>query len=84
MIVANERANKSLEVFNLDGGQAFEMKNDTLQMCADENGAVWNSVRGLEVKDADGNTVFSLSWSETGVCGSLHDEDFEVQITEEF
>jgi len=30
MIVANERANKSLEVFNLDGAQAFEMKNDTL------------------------------------------------------
>ena len=65
MIVANERANKSLEVFNLDGAQAFEMKNDTLKMCADENGTLWNSVRGLEVKDADGNTVFSLSWSET-------------------
>ena len=84
MIVANERANKSLEVFNLDGAQAFEMKNDTLKMCADEDGTLWRSVRGLEVKDADGNTVFSLSWSETGVCGSLHDEDFEVQITEEF
>jgi len=84
MIVANERANKSLEVFNLDGAQAFEMKNDTLKMCADENGELWNSVRGLEVKDADGNTVFSLSWSETGVCGTLHDEELTLEITEEF
>lgn len=84
MIVANERANKSLEVFNLDGAQAFEMKNDTLKMCADEDGALWNSVRGLEVKDADGNTVFSLSWSETGVCGTLHDEELTLEITEEF
>jgi len=84
MIVANERANKSLEVFNLDGAQAFEMKNDTLKMCADKDGALWNSVRGLEVKDADGNTVFSLSWSETGVCGTVHNDDFLVEITEEF
>ena len=84
MIVANERANKSLEVFNLDGAQAFEMKNETLKMCADDDGTLWRSVRGLEVKDADGNTVFSLSWSETGVCGTLHDEDFKVEITEEF
>ena len=84
MIVANERANKSLEVFDLDGAQAFEMKNDTLKMCADENGALWNSVRGLEVKDADGNTVFSLSWSETGLCGTLHDNDLCVEIKEEF
>ena len=84
MIVANERANKNLEVFNLDGGQAFEMKNDTLQMCADEDGTLWRSVRGLEVKDADGNTVFSLSWSETGVCGTVHNDDFLVEITEEF
>ena len=84
MIVANERANKSLEVFNLDGAQAFEMKNETLKMCADDDGTLWRSVRGLEVKDADGNTVFSLSWSESGVCGTLHDEDFKVQITEEF
>ena len=84
MIVANERAKDGLELFDNDGVQAFEMKNDTLKMCADEDGTLWRSVRGLEVKDADGNTVFSLSWSETGVCGSLHDEDFEVQITEEF
>jgi hypothetical protein len=84
MIVANERANKSLEVFNLDGSQAFEMKNDTLKMCADDDGTLWRSVRGLEVKDADGNTVFSLSWSETGVCGTIHDDDFLVEITEEF
>ena len=84
MIVANERANKSLEVFNLDGAQAFEMKNDTLKMCADEDGTLWRSVRGLEVKAANGNTVFSLSWSETGVCGTVHDDDFLVEITEEF
>ena len=84
MIVANERANKSLEVFNLDGAQAFEMKNETLKMCADDDGTLWRSVRGLEVKDADGNTVFSLSWSETGVCGTIHDDDFLVEITEEF
>ena len=84
MIVADERAKDGLELFDNDGVQAFEMKNDTLKMCADEDGTLWRSVRGLEVKDADGNTVFSLSWSETGVCGSLHDEDFEVQITEEF
>ena len=84
MLVANERANKSLEVFNLDGAQAFEMKNDTLKMCADDDGTLWRSVRGLEVKDADGNTVFSLSWSETGVCGTVHNDDFLVEITEEF
>ena len=84
MIVANERAKDGLEVFDIDGVQAFEMKNDTLKMCADEDGALWNSVRGLEVKDADGNTVFSLSWSETGVCGTVHDDDFLVEITEEF
>jgi hypothetical protein len=84
MIVANERAKDGLEVFDIDGVQAFEMKNDTLKMCADEDGALWNSVRGLEVKDADGNTVFSLSWSETGVCGTIHDDDFLVEITEEF
>ena len=84
MIVANERANKSLEVFNLDGAQAFEMKNETLKMCADDDGTLWRSVRGLEVKDADGNTVFSLSWSETGVCGTLYNEEFTVEITEEF
>jgi hypothetical protein len=30
-----------------------------------KNGALWNSVRGLEVKDADGEYCFSvLSWSE--------------------
>ena len=84
MIVANERAKDGLEVFDIDGVQAFEMKNETLKMCADDDGTLWRSVRGLEVKDADGNTVFSLSWSESGVCGTLHDEDFKVQITEEF
>jgi len=84
MIVANERAKDGLELFDNDGVQAFEMKNDTLKMCADEDGTLWRSVRGLEVKDADGNTVFSLSWSETGVCGTVHNEDFLVEITEEF
>ena len=84
MIVANERAKDGLEVFDIDGVQAFEMKNETLKMCADDDGTLWRSVRGLEVKDADGNTVFSLSWSETGVCGTVHNDDFLVEITEEF
>jgi hypothetical protein len=84
MIVANERAKSGLEVFDNDGVQAFEMKNETMKMCADENGAVWNSVRGLDIFDADGNRVFSLSWSETGVCGTVHNDDFRVEITEEF
>jgi len=84
MIVANQRAKDGLEVFDIDGVQAFEMKNDTLKMCADEDGSLWNSVRGLDVLDADGRCVFSLSWSETGVCGSLHDEEFTVEIREEF
>ena len=84
MIVADERANKGLEVFNLMGAQGFEMKNETLKMCADKDGTRWRSVRGLDVLDADGRCVFSLSWSETGVCGSLHDEEFTVEIREEF
>ena len=84
MIIANERAQAGLEVFNDDGVQSFEMKNETLKMCATADGALWQSVRGLEVKDADGNTVFSLSWSETGVCGTVHNDDFLVEITEEF
>ena len=84
MIVADERAKDGLELFEIDGLQAFEMKNETLKMCADDDGTLWDSVRGLEVKDADGNVVFSLSWSETGVCGMLHDEEFTVEITEEF
>ncbi len=84
MIIANARARDCLELFDNDGVQAFEMKNETLKMCADDDGTLWRSVRGLEVKDADGNTVFSLSWSETGVCGTVHDDDFLVEITEEF
>ena len=84
MIVANERAKDGLELFDIDGTESFEMKNETLKMCADDDGTLWRSVRGLEVKDADGNTVFSLSWSETGVCGTVHNDDFLVEITEEF
>ena len=82
MIFANERAQDGLELFN--HGQSFEMENDTLEMYACEDGTIHRSVRGLDVLDADGNCVFSLSWSESGVCGTLHDEDFEIQITEEF
>ncbi len=84
MISANERAQDGLELFDVDGQQSFEMTNDTLKICADDDGTIWTSVRGLDVLDADGNCVFSLSWSEAGVCGTLHDEDFEIQITEEF
>ena len=82
MIFANERAQDGLELFN--HGQSFEMENETLEMYASEDGTIHRSVRGLDVLDADGNCVFSLSWSESGVCGTLHDEDFKVQITEEF
>ena len=84
MIVADERAIDGLELFDIDGTESFEMKNETLRMCADEDGTIWHSVRGLTIKDADGNCVFSLSWSESGVCGTLHNEDFKVEITEEF
>jgi len=84
MIVANERAKYCLELFDNDGVQSFEMKNETLKMCADEDGALWNSVRGLDLFNADGNLVFSLSWSDTGVCGTLHDEELTLEITEEF
>ena len=82
MIFANERAQNGLELFN--HGQSFEMENETLEMYASEDGTIHRSVRGLDVLDSDGNCVFSLSWSESGVCGTLHDEDFKVLITEEF
>ena len=82
MIFANERAQDGLELFN--HGQSFEMETETLEMYASEDGTIHRSVRGLDVLDADGNCVFSLSWSESGVCGTLHDEDFKVLITEEF
>ena len=59
------------------------MKNETLRMCADEDGTIWYSVRGLTIKDA-GNTLFTLSWSENGVCGSLYDDELTVEIEEEF
>ena len=84
MITANERALDGLELFEVNGEQSFEMTNDTLKICADDDGTIWRSVRGLDVLDADGNFVFSLSWSECGVCGTLHNEDFKVKITEEF
>ena len=84
MITANERAQDGLDLFEINGSQSFEMENKTLKICAAEDGTIYRSVRGLDVRDADGNTVFSLSWSESGVCGTLHDEDFKVEITEEF
>ena len=84
MIVANERAENGLELFDIDGAESFEMKNETLRMCADEDGSIWYSVRGLTIKDADGNTLFTLSWSENGVCGSLYDNELTVEIEEEF
>ena len=84
MIVADEKARDGLELFDIDGTESFEMKNETLRMCADEDGTIWHSVRGLTIKDADGNTLFTLSWSENGVCGSLYDDEFTVEIEEEF
>jgi len=84
MISANERALEALDLFEINGQESFEMENETLKICASEDGTIHRSVRGLDVLDADGNCVFSLSWSESGVCGTLHDEDFEIQITEEF
>ena len=84
MIVANERAQDGLELFEINGSQSFEMENKTLKICAAEDGTIYRSVRGLDVRDADGNTVFSLSWSESGVCGTVYNDDFLVEITEEF
>ena len=84
MIVANERAKAGLEVFDNMGLQGFEMKNSTLKMCADEDGALWGACRTLDLLDKDGNKVFSLSWSDTGVCGTLNDNDFCLEIKEEF
>ena len=84
MITANERAQDGLDLFEINGSQSFEMENETLKICASEDGTIHRSVRGLDVLDADGNCVFSLSWSESGVCGTLHNEDFKGEITEEF
>ena len=84
MITADERAQDGLDLFEINGSQSFEMENDTLEMYACEDGTIHRSVRGLDVLDADGNCIFSLSWSESGVCGTLHNEDFKVLITEEF
>ena len=84
MIVANERAKAGLEVLDNMGLQGFEMKNSTLKMCADEDGTLWSSCRTLDLLDKDGKTVLSLSWSDTGVCGTLNDESFSVEIKEEF
>ena len=84
MIVANERAKDGLELFDMDGVQSFEMKNETLKMCATADGALWQSVRGLTKKDSGGNALFTLSWSENGVCGSLYDDELTVEIEEEF
>ena len=84
MLVANKRAQSGLEVFDNNGAQAFEMKNETLKMFADENGETWRSVRSLDLLDENGRCVLSLSWSETGLCGTLRDNDFCVEIKEEF
>jgi hypothetical protein len=84
MIVANERAQDGLELFEINGAQSFEMENETLEMYASEDGTIHRSVRGLDIRDADGNCLFSLSWSESGVCGTLYDEELTVEITEEF
>ena len=84
MIVADERAKDGLELFDIDGTESFEMKNETLKMFADENGETWRSVRSLDLLDENGRCVLSLSWSETGLCGTLRDNDFCVEIKEEF
>ena len=84
MITANERAQDGLDLFEINGPQSFEMENKPLKICAAEDGTIYRSVRGLDVRDADGNTVFSLSWSESGVCGTVYNDDFLVEITEEF
>lgn len=83
MIFADETARDGLEVFDNDGLQAFEMKNETLKMCADDDGTIWFSCRTLNLLDENGDTVFSLSWSDTGVCGTIHNEDFQLEIREE-
>tara|TARA_B100000482_G_C12539377_1_gene271645 strand:+ start:434 stop:688 length:255 start_codon:yes stop_codon:yes gene_type:complete len=84
MIVADERAQAGLEIFELMGTQGFEMKNETLKMCADEDGSLWRSVRSLDLLDKNGNNVLSLSWTETGICGLLKDDSFSIEIKEEF
>ena len=84
MITADERADKGLEVFDLMGLQGFEMKNSTIKMMRDEDGELWNATRTLNLLDKDGNKVLSLSWTETGVCGLLNDDNFSVEIKEEF
>ena len=84
MIVADGRAQAGLEVFELMGTQGFEMKNETLKMCADEDGSLWRSVRSLDLLDKNGNKVLSLSWTESGICGLLNDDSFSIEIKEEF
>ena len=84
MITANERAEKGLELFDLMGDEGFEMKNETLKMCASEDGTLSSSVRTLNLLDENGDKVLSLSWTETGVCGLLKDDSFSIEIKEEF
>ena len=84
MIIADERARDGIDLFEINGTESFGMENETLKSCAAEDGTIYRSVRGLDVRDADGNTVFSLSWSESGVCGTVYNDDFLVEITEEF
>ena len=54
MITANERALDGLELFEVNGQESFEMENETLKICASEDGTIHRSVRGLDVLDADG------------------------------
>lgn len=84
MITADERAEKGLELFDLMGSQGFEMRNSTIKMMRDEDGNLWDATRTLNLLDENGNKVFSLSWSETGVCGLLNDDSFSIEIKEEF
>jgi hypothetical protein len=60
MIIADERARDGIDLFEINGSESFEMENETLKICAAEDGTIYRSVRGLDVRDADGNTVFQF------------------------
>ena len=60
MIIADERARDGIDLFEINGSESFEMENETLKICAAEDGTIYRSVRGLDVRDADGNTVYSV------------------------
>jgi hypothetical protein len=44
MITANERAQEGLDLFEINGSQSFEMENETLKICASEDGTIHRSV----------------------------------------